>query len=257
MTKEHTLKAFSVKMRTITFRPEQKHITPLFNFAGTHGLFDASQNEILKAYIEDRTALSKIDVEGLCDLGMLDIDSTGNPICRYAPIRKLVNVINWTTKTCEICRKARQETTHLETILGKKLRPKEYGSLLVMAQKREIDQATIKSLQKDATFHKRELGRLNNELYQQKRKTLYNTEQPKIITSGKPKTANMIQIEKQENTIKSLKEKLRIATKKLEAWNTRQIPCPLKDVDVPIEECFTTCKKFIDCPFYGSVIFLA
>ena len=236
MTKSISLKSFSDRMRRIAVRLEDIHLTELFSFAELHSLLEASQSEIIKGYIENRIAQSKIDVE-ICDLGMLDIDSKGEPICRYASIRKLVNVTNWTTRTCQICRKAREEEAQIDAITGKKSKAREYGSLVVMAKKREVSEARISSLETDVGFYKRELGKRNNEVSH--------------IPSLESKIQNQDQqIETLKASLDSKDTHITKLSEKLDHFRSYRIACPkgkgktLGDCDI-CDDCFT-CSVFAE-----------
>jgi hypothetical protein len=107
----------------------------------------------------------------VCDLGMLEIDSKGELRCRYLAIKRtLIDTTNLTLKTCETCRKAREEKAQLITISGGS-KPKDQVLFATMQRQHEQDQATILALQSDNDFKKEELAKWENDFKRSEKTT--------------------------------------------------------------------------------------
>lgn len=230
MNKKHTVNKFSDAMN---FRRGKKLFEELFKKYNIEGLTLQDKMLAFGEYIQSHngvekleTALPKIDVEN-CDLDTLDITST-KPRCRFVPIKKIIDTSDLTARTCEICKNIRQEMAQLENILGKKLRSKEYGSLIIMAKKREGDQAIISSLENDVIFFKRELDNKNDEFKRElgKRDDASSrltkqvndmSSQIRVLTSQESKTTNLRQvIGMLEKTVISLQKDKKALLEQLE-----------------------------------------
>jgi hypothetical protein len=108
---------------------------------------------------------------GICDLGMLEIDSRGQLRCRYLPIKRtLIDTTNLTLKTCETCRKAREEKAQLIAISGGN-KSKDQVLFATMQRQHERDQAIIVALESDKDFKKKELAKWESDFRQSEKTT--------------------------------------------------------------------------------------
>lgn len=191
-----------------------------------------------KENFPSKSSEEEIDVK-ICDMGLLGIDSKGNPICRMKN-NPYVKTVNWTPDTCEKCRRMREETFQIQMALGRKVTRKNISFSLAVGKKLATLEDENLAKKESEKFYKEEAESQGAEAHRL-------TQQIRLLS----RDSNRLKVEKTKNTrltqkneelereIKRLKEErpnIEAAKRNFEKEMNKQREKAIKALDEDVKE---------------------